>query len=139
MESRIDTPRPLGVFGLTGDDPWALDVDQLRLLRDAIDPPTRQLVSAYLLSATLVIPLMEYTTDALEGAFGVSGGSGIVSDGVYYWRRDAAEYVLHYGISVGLEPVTRMRSLAWRAPELDQDTVEFLDGRLFEILHRRQA
>ncbi|GAA1576687.1 hypothetical protein GCM10009804_36640 [Kribbella hippodromi] len=57
-------------------------------------------MAGYLAGCPLFLAWMEYTTDLIGGRFGVSGGSAIASDGVYYWRLDAAEYVREYGIVV---------------------------------------
>jgi hypothetical protein len=79
---------------------------------------------------------MEYTTDVLEGAFGVSGGSAIMSDGVYYWRQDAVQYVSRYGIGVGEEAVAHMRSNDWTVPALSAQDVLDIDSRLYQMFHR---
>lgn len=126
--------KPLGVFGPQFGQAWELSAQWLGDLKDALDGDIRQRVARYLGAGTLIVPLMKYTTDVLGGVFGVSGGSGIVSDGSYYWRRDAAEYVLHYGIDVGAEAVTHMRSSNWIPPELSQKQVLEIDGYLARIL-----
>jgi hypothetical protein len=128
--------KPLGVFGPRSGQPFNLPPDQLRKLTGCLDNETRQLVVNYLLGGTLIIPLMEYTTDVLDGAFGVSGGSGIMSDGVYYWRRDAIDYVLHYGIDIGSEALEHMRSQGWTAPKLNDTMILEIDTYLHDSLRR---
>ena len=119
---RPDELRPLGVLAR-----GRLEAGDLLPLRDGLDVPTRLSVSRYLLSGTVVIPLMGYTRDVIGDAFGVSGGPGIVSDGRYYWRGDAAEYVRHYGIAVEPEAVEHMRRRNWTAEALSPDVVDEID------------
>ncbi|MEZ3183124.1 hypothetical protein KYY02_32030 [Streptomyces pimonensis] len=40
---------------------------------------------------------MGHTEDVVDQKFPVVGGSTLHSDGIYYWRRDTAEYVETYG------------------------------------------
>jgi hypothetical protein len=125
---------PLGVFGLGGEDPFSLDPAKLEDLRGSLDSATRLLVAKYLLSGTIILALMEYTPDVLENSFGVSGGSGVLSDGTYYWRRDAAEYVQNYDIDVGSTAVEHMREQSWVAPSVTRDTIKGIDEYLTLIL-----
>ena len=91
----------------------------------------RQRVADYLTGGASIFALMEYTTDILEGAFGVSGGSAILSDGTYYWRRDAADYVRHYGIDVGAEALSHMSSNDWAPPKLSPKEIMKIDKYLY--------
>jgi hypothetical protein len=115
-EYEITTVKPLGVFGPRSGHALVLSKQQLSNLREALDGDIRQRVAKYLRGGTIIIPLMEYTTDILEGAFGVPGGSGIMSDGTYYWRQDAADYVLHYGIDVGADALYHIQANDWNPP-----------------------
>jgi len=134
MGKIADSLRPLGIFGPSRERSFDLAPEQLNSHRDALDEKTRRLVSDYLLSGTVIIALMEHTFDVLGGEFGVSGGSGVLSDGVYYWRRDAAEYVAHYGIDVGSDAIEHMRAHGWVAPELNEATVSEIDEYLFRTI-----
>lgn len=125
--------RPLGVFGPHNRAEFALD-RELLLAQDRLDEPTRERVAGYLRSGTLVLALMEYTTDVIDGAFGVSGGSGIVTDGIYYWRFDAAWYVECYGIAIAGELLAWMEQHDWRAPEVAAHELAEIDAYLFERL-----
>ncbi|MFV0460776.1 MAG: hypothetical protein ACK5MT_18630 [Actinomycetales bacterium] len=91
-------------------------------------------MAAYLRSGTLVLALMEYTTDVVGDAFGVPGGSGIQTDGTYYWRVDAAEYVEHYGVGLDEEFLAWMEHHAWRAPTVPPADLADIDAQLFERL-----
>lgn len=78
----------------------------------------------------MALAIMEYTRDALEDAFGVSGGSAIMTDGVYYWRRDTAEYVETYGIDLPAEFLEHGCRLNWVPPSLTKKQVLMCDGYL---------
>jgi hypothetical protein len=127
---------PLGVFGLTGSSPFHLDPADLMPLRDALAIDIRNDVAKYLRSGTIILPIMEYTTDVLGDAFGVSGGSAVLSDGKFYWRRDAAEYVALYGIAIDAVAIEHMHARSWVAPELSPDTIADVDNHLFRTLRR---
>ena len=118
-------PRDLQPLGMLASG--RLDIEELRRSQDQLDVPTRRLVSQYLRSGTIIIPLMSYTADVLGDKFGVSGGSAIVSDGVFYWRGDAPDYVLHYGIGLDDAAVDHMRRQGWAAGPLPPDAVDELD------------
>jgi hypothetical protein len=126
--------KPLGVFGPRPGQSLDLSRDQLSELRGFLDDDVRQRVANYLSGGAPIFALMEYTTDILEGAFGVSGGSAIMSDGAYYWRRDAADYVRHYGIDVGAEARSHMSSNHWVPPKLSQEEILEIDRYLYELL-----
>ncbi len=130
-------PLPLGVFGLVGARPFELLAHELEPLKGAVPPRLRPMVARYLREGSVVLPVMEYTEDVVGGAFGVSGGSGVLSDGTYYWRRDAAEYVAHYGIDVGTAAVEHMRAQAWTPPELNAVELESLDDQIYQSLRSR--
>jgi hypothetical protein len=124
---------PLGVFGPTREAP-VMKAATLRQLRDGLDPGLRASVAAYLKSGAVILAFMEYTTDLLEGRFGVSGGSGVLSDGVYYWRRDAAEYVGEYGIMLPPPVLEHMVRQNWTVPALDDEHLKVIDRYLFAEL-----
>jgi hypothetical protein len=74
---------------------------------------------------------MEYTRDVIDDKFGVSGGSAILTDGAFYWRRDAAEYVDHYGIALLDAFLVHGRGLLWIPPVLTRERVLEIDQDLF--------
>lgn len=67
----------------------------------------------------MILPYMEYTTDQIGHLFGVSGGSAILSDGTFYWRLDAAEYVEFYGIALPREFLVHGQNRNWKVRDLD--------------------
>lgn len=130
---------PLGVFGVLAG-PHAMEEmrGELQALAGAILPSERESIANYLRSGELVIALMEYTRDVLGNAFGVSGGSGIQTDGAYYWRCDAAEYVYHYGVGLPAEFLERGRSLQWVPRSLSREQIGAIDEYLVANIRRRQ-
>ncbi|WP_155848951.1 hypothetical protein [Amycolatopsis vancoresmycina] len=129
-------PEPLGVFGPGGDTPFGLEPGLLRPLVGRLDGDLRKQVARYLRNGTVVIALMEYTEDVLEGRFGVSGGSGVMTDGAYYWRCDAAQYVETYGIGLDQSIVDHMERAGWQAPPVSPATLLRIDGFLVKTLRR---
>lgn len=129
--------KPLGVFGPGGDRPFELSPEVLRPLVGELDTGLREQVAGYLRGGALVIALMEYTEDVLEGRFGVSGGSGVMTDGTYYWRSDAAEYVETYGIGLDQSILDHMEQARWSAPAVSQAEVLDIDDFLVRVLRAR--
>jgi hypothetical protein len=129
-----DLVEPLGVFGPGGDTPFDIEPEDLRPLVGTLDAGLRKKVAGYLRGGTVVIALMEYTEDVLEGRFGVSGGSGVMTDGSYYWRCDAAEYVQTYGIGLDQSIVDHMERANWQAPAVPPASVAAIDGFLVKRL-----
>ena len=108
--------------------------DELIARSGKIPPEERAAVSEYLRSGAVIIALMEYTTDVIDGRFSSAGGSGIITDGEYYWRADAALYVEHYGIELTLEFMEHGSRLSWIPPGLTQDEVIEIDDYLVSQL-----
>ncbi len=145
-------PEPLGCFGRTvGEDPESIATYRAELVslvgKLAADPAA---VAAYLRSGSIVIAIMGYSYDLIDGRhldlrqprhrgdrrngistpFGVAGGPAIQTDGAYYWRRETADYVEHYHIGLPAAFVDRMRLLDWVTPALDEDHVRAIDRAL---------
>lgn len=95
------------------------------LSKEPHDADTLQKIINYLDNATLVYPWMEYTEDLIGGKFGVPGGSGTMSDGVYYWRYEAVEYLKHYQIQIPPEAVQYFESKNWVPLSLDSKSDDF--------------
>lgn len=118
VEERSSTSlMPLGPFGPRPGERWPdgpLEID--RTMPEEVRPK----VIRYLESCPMFLAWMEYTRDVIGDRFGVSGGSAIMSDGTYYWRLDAVDYVREYGIAVPDEVLAHMESHNWTCPEIDQ-------------------
>ena len=80
----------------------------------------------------MAMPFMEYTDDLVDGQFGVAGGSAIMTDGVYFWRLDTADYVETYGVGLPAGFLAHARSLRWTPPIPDQDRVQELEQELID-------
>lgn len=82
---------------------------------------------------------MEYTVDVLDQRFGVSGGSAILTDGHYYWRRDAAEYIEEYGIGIEPSAIAWMSAKNWTVPDLSAEEISGIDSYLYSTLSASNA
>ena len=92
-----------------------------------VEEELRTHVASYLRAGTIFFAWMEYTRDVVGDAFGVSGGSAVLSDGRFYWRADAAEYVETYGIAIPVEAIDHMRSRQWIPPIIAEGSDEYLE------------
>jgi len=82
---------------------------QLDSLRGGLDDDNAQTSCSYLSGGTLIISLMKYTTISLREP-SCFRGSGVMSDELINWRRDAVEYVLHLCINIGADEIINMRA-----------------------------
>lgn len=136
LDKRLDV-RPLGVFGILATQAeWALRADELRSHVGEIPEKQRQLVAEYLRAGRIIFALMEHTTDVIGAQFGTPGGSAIQTDGVHYWRCDAADYVARYGIGLPYEFLERETRLGWQAPVLSDESAIAIDRWLYEHIQR---
>jgi hypothetical protein len=87
-------------------------------------------VAAYLRSGATVLAFMEWTRDIINDEFGVPGGSGIQSDGTFYWRRDTANYVERYRVALPTALIEHMEHRKWIAPVLASNQVLEIDEEL---------
>jgi hypothetical protein len=132
-DEQLHVVAPLGIFGVLASQP---EFEQLRgdllVLQGAIPENERAVIARYLRAGAIVFAIMEYTRDVVGGAFGVSGGSAINTDGVYYWRFDAADYVEHYGVKLPDSFLCHGRALQWVAPAVSPEDVLLIDKYLYE-------
>lgn len=103
---------------------------EIERLAGAIVGAQRERVANYLRTCPVVIAIMEHTYDVLGRVFSVAGGSAIHTDGVYYWRRDAAEYVDHYGVSLPSDFLARGKRTQWVPPSLTAAEILAIDDYL---------
>jgi hypothetical protein len=131
--------KPLGVFGEREyQKKWGPEVaEELRRIVGEIPKSERTRISSYLSSGTPILALMGYSSDILDGKFEMAGGMGIMSDGVYFWRQDAAKYVEFYGTALDPQFLTRAEDLNWTAPVITQQEVIELDRYLFAYFNGR--
>ncbi|AKT43470.1 hypothetical protein [Chondromyces crocatus] len=100
----------------------------------------RAAIASYLRAGAIVFAIMEHTTDVLEGAFGVPGGSGVRTDGAYYWRGDAADYVERYCIAPSDDFLSHGRALQWSPrPMAEEDIAGVYDYLMANMRQIRRA
>lgn len=130
---------PLGILSLLeGQATYAQRREEMRAMAGALDRSERNNIASYLRKGSVVLAIMEYTTDIVDGKFGTSGGSGILTDGEYYWRGDAADYVEVYGVSPGEAFIRHVHERGGEPPSLSQDTILEIDDYLVSLRRRKQ-
>ena len=124
---------PLGLFGVIAPQK-AFDQlrDDMRALVHQLPQEERASIASYLRSGAMVFAIMESTRDMLDDAFRVAGGSAVLTDGTYYWRLDAAEYVERYGVGLPGDFLSHGRRLHWLIPRTDPEEVLRVDRFLSE-------
>src|SRR5262249_54303886 len=123
----------------------------------------RAAIAHYLRSGSIVFALMEHTWDAIGGtpprrgdlrpgvrlrdvvggAFDIAGGSAVLTDGTYHWRRDAAEYVEHYGVELPDDFLRHGRSQSWSSVPMSQEEIlavdRYLHGHMRPLPRKRKG
>ncbi|MCP9985594.1 hypothetical protein LUX01_01635 [Streptomyces sudanensis] len=128
---------PLGIFGrIAGQSAFARLVKDLVEGSEGIPKGERAAIGAYLRDAPVILALMGYTEDVLEGRFAVTGGSAIYSDGTWFWRRDTAEYVETYGTGLPEDFLRAGRAAQWSTPRLTRGEVQDIED--YFVWARRQ-
>lgn len=118
---------PLGFFAVmsyTAEPDRATEV--LRALQGQLDEDPRT-VAAYLRSGEVILALMEQTMDLIGTSFTTAGGSGIVTDGTYFWRGDTADYVEHHRVGLPFEFLLHAAERDWQVPPLTAAQVRDAD------------
>ena len=108
----------------------ALYSDELLRLAWGLPSEERARTAAYLRSGTIVFAATEHTVDVIDGMFQTPGGSAIVTAGSYFWRRDCAEYVEHYGVELPDQFVEHVQRLNWTAPHVRRERLVEVDRHL---------
>ncbi|GGR89630.1 hypothetical protein GCM10010269_30930 [Streptomyces humidus] len=125
---------PLGIFGtIASQSAFADNADELRRQVGEIPEEERKKITDYLRSGTPIIALMGFSEDILGNKFSRSGGTAIMSDGRFFWRLDAADYVEHYGIGLPEEFIAHATVRQWVVPNLSRDEVIEVDDCLGEL------
>lgn len=111
--------QPIGVFAILGLDAYPERATRsIRPLVGSLDAGEAALIAGYLRGGAMALAWMGYTRDLLGDAFGVSGGTAIVSDGSFFWRYDTADYVEHYRVALPRDFLDHGRQLAWEPRQL---------------------
>lgn len=113
-----------------------IDFESIVASINSIPLECRGEIAEYLRSSPMIVAIMEYTTDKVGDRFGVPGGSSIVSDRVYYWRLDTADYVEVYGISLSDDFLKFGASRRWIPPVIDAETEAALDQEIMSRFQR---
>lgn len=101
------------------------------LSTEPYDDVTRERLACYLETAAMIDPWMSFSPDVLGERFRpVSGGDSVMSDGVWYWRYDAAQYVRHYPIRVPEDALKYFAECGWVPPVFDEQQLQDLAGVL---------
>ncbi|MDN3292619.1 hypothetical protein QWM81_00880 [Streptomyces ficellus] len=95
--------------------------------------PVVKLVS-YLTSGHPLLDVTELTTDVINGAFRVPGGSSVLTDGEFVWRADLAKYVERYHIDLPEEFLHATHRHDFRVPPADYDTLLPLSVKVSSLL-----
>lgn len=155
----VHTVAPLGIFGVVAGQPEFERLrGELQRLAGALPEEERPAIARYLRGGAIIFATMSYSWDVLAGvpaaqlkrgqplqpgavggAFVVPGGLGIRSDGVHYWRTDAADYVEHYGVSLPEDFLRYGRSLGWLPREMSPEEVLAVDRYLMKHARRLSA
>jgi hypothetical protein len=125
------TLQPIGLLSLPEARPqfWTRRKD-LIAISNRLSSQEREGLVRFLRGGTLVLAFMEQTNDIIDNSFSVPGGSGIRSDGTYYWRQDAANYVERYGPALPDEFLRHCEACNWQARELTSDETIAVDAVL---------
>lgn len=75
---------------------------------------------SYLLNGHPILDVTEITTDIIDSAFRVPGGSSILTDGSFAWRLDLASYVEHYAVNLPQHFLEHIESNGYHVPRVDQ-------------------
>ncbi len=126
--------QPLGALApRPGSEEWPLDA--LAPLAGRLDESLSEKVADYLAGSPNFLAWMEHTRDVIGDTFGVSGGSSILSDGVFYWRLDAADYVRAYRIEVPTGAIQNMEANRWTPPDFSREEYNGIFASLMRLLH----
>ncbi|MFE2534955.1 hypothetical protein [Streptomyces sp. NPDC059371] len=122
---------PLGVFGtIASQSAFSENANELRQRVGAIPKEERARIVEYLRSGTPIIALMGFSEDVLGNKFSRPGGTAIMSDGRFFWRLDAADYVQHYGIELPEEFIAHGDARQWAPTALSREEVAQVDRHL---------
>ena len=92
----------------------------LRSLQGGLREDPRPIIP-YLRSGRILLALMEQTDDLLDDEFSVPGGSGIMTDGVYFWRVDTADYVEHHRVALPSDFLEHGRRRDWHPQDISPE------------------
>lgn len=123
---------PLGVFAVVKywDSPTEIETE-IRRLAGGLDSELSAEIAEYLRSGTAVLALMEHTRDILDNKFDVAGGSAILTDGTFFWRRDTANYVETYQVTLSADFLEHVEAAEFVMGEYSADEIAHLDALIY--------
>jgi hypothetical protein len=122
---------PLGIFGrIASQSAFSENANELRQRVGVISKEERGRIVDYLRFGTPIIALMGFSEDVLGNKFSRPGGTAIMSDGQFFWRLDAADYVQHYGIELPEKFIAHGDARQWAPPVLSREEVAQVDRHL---------
>lgn len=151
MSNELRPVKPIGLFSLVNS--FEQLRDELLSLVGLLPKEECPAVVKYLRAGTIIFAVMEHTHDLIGafptprrnlprygihvrdkvgGRFDVAGGSGILTDGAYYWRGDTADYVEHYRVGLPDEFLRHGRAQGWVPPTLTEEEVLAVNNYLSE-------
>ncbi|MEU2154697.1 hypothetical protein ABZ532_06700 [Streptomyces sp. NPDC019396] len=120
--------RPLGILShLEGQQFYAHRKAEMIDQANSLSSEERHLIASYMRKGSVVLAIMEHTTDIVDSRFERPGGSGIFTDGEFYWRGDAADYVEAYGVSPGQNFIHHVHERNGEPPTLTLDEIIEID------------
>lgn len=121
-------PHAIQPLGVLAPHPRALwNGNGLQSAIGKIPEDLREPIADYLENSPLFLAWMDETSDILGGRFHVLGGSGIYSDGNFYWRGDSADYIRVYGIEIPEHAIDAMMLHDWKPPKLDARDPRYIE------------
>lgn len=123
--------------GLLGELRLYADQDaartRLRAARAALGSE-RRVVAQYLAAGTVVFAIMDSPPDLLDPRVRIPGGSGVATDGEYFWLGVAAHYVATYGIALPPEFVTKAVKYGGVPPVVASSRLREIDRALIALM-----
>jgi hypothetical protein len=126
--------RSIGILSADSDSESDFTAVGLAGQQGSLEGRLREKVVSYLRSGAMVLPLMESTHDVIADSFRVPGGTSLVTDGAFYWRWDAAEYVSVYGIEVLSDALDNMAANDWQPPVLSEARQAEIEDYLADLM-----
>jgi hypothetical protein len=114
--------RPVGFFEELG-----FAIHYTEKIRDAVQDraaPNEQKVISYLNGGYVLLDVPETAVDVIAGKGRIIGGSSLVSDGTWVWRRDLAYYVGKYHLRLPAEFLDHLIQRKYVLPVLSEQDLE---------------
>lgn len=94
----------------------------------------RKVVAQYLAAGSVIFAMMDCPPDLLDPRSSIPGGSGVQTDGEYYWLSLASHYVGRYGIALPPEFVAKAVKCGGVPPKVTSSRLLEIDRALIGLL-----